>query len=409
MMQNYFQAKPPSDTRVEARQPSSGGALLFFIENGSLCLAKEVFHPVKGWQGHDLSKARLRHDMPGAHCSSFASALSVPTPGRTQAIHLAMVASDARGDHLYLSLSNRAADMAADSAQGVAPAWIACPFDAGAPPPRLAITQVQIGDASDRPFVVVDVLIDPDGAQPRRARYSIDIGRGGRPGMDPRWIEHRLSIDSGAGVHASCLGRCRGGWDVDGLYLAGTVGGEAQLLYAPLYNPFNPLQPRWARHLEIPGKLAVGAMAACRNADNTSDLYAVAGDTLYYFSASNQNEGAQALALGSSAAFAGMCSLFATATGGRVMLWGLNGAGQVVCTGAPQVYVADPAAWSEPGVILSDVEAITPSPDGDGVDYAFFARMGGSLVKVTREPGTMLWTGYSIDNFSGNSGDPKRD
>jgi hypothetical protein len=401
-MQNHPLAKPPPATRFEARQPDAGGALLFFIEAGSLYMAHETFHPAHGWQRQDLSGARLARDLAGGRCTAFASALSVAAPGRMQALHLAMVASDGKDDRLYLSLSNPTAQMATPAlpagCRAAVPVWTACPFDAGSAPGRLAITKVQIGDASDRAFVVVDAVIDADGAVPQRARYAIDVGRGASPHAGPRWIEHKLPID-GAGVPASCLGRCRGGWDVDGLYLAGRAGGAARLLYAPLYNPFNPLQPRWARHLEMPGKRAAEAIAACRNTDNTSDLYVVAQGGLYYFSATNQNEGAQALALGAGPAFDGVRSLFASATGGRVTVWGLNGAGQVICTSAPQVYVADPGAWSAPAVILSNVEAIAPSPAGDGVDYAFFANAGGALVRVTRAAGSSVWTSAGVGPF----------
>ena len=400
-MQYHPLAQPPPAPRFEARQPAAGSALLFHIEAGKLCMTREVFHPVRGWQCHDLSSARIARDLPGGRSTAFASALSVAVPWRMQMLHLALVVSDGAGDHLYLSLSNPAADLPAMAAhsvvRGAAPAWTACPFDAGPAPGRLAITRVQIGDASDRAFVVVDAVLDADGAR-RPARYAIDLGRGASRSAGPRWIEHRLPLDGGR-VLASCLGRCRGGWDVDGLYLAGMAGTDAQLLYAPLYNPFNPMQPRWARHLELPHGRSADAIAACRNADNTSGLYVAAQGTLYYFSATNQNEGAQALALGTGPAFDGMRSLFAAATGERVTVWGLNGAGQVICTSAPQVYVADPAAWSVPVVILSEVEAIAPSPDGDGTDYTLFAQSGASLVRVTKAPGSGGWTREDVGPF----------
>ena len=398
---NDRQPKPPSPIKFEARQPEAGTALLFFISGGSLALAREVFHPAHGWQRADLSSAQLARDLPYGRCTDFASALSVPAPGRAQAIHLAMVARDEGNDRLYLSLSNPAADMA----WSAAPAWLACPFESGpvSTPSRLAITRVQLGDASDRPFIVVDVVVDPDGAAPRQARYCIDTGAGGADGARPRWIEHKLPVNEAA-IHAVCLGRCRGGWDVDGLYLGLCLAGEdsvegeaeAQLLYAPLYNPFDPMQPRWSRRLEIPGKPAADAIAACRHADNTADLYVAAAGALHYFSAANQNDGAQALTLVAAPEFAGVDTLFAAARRGRVTVWGLSRAGQVICTSAPQVYVADPAAWSRPAVVLSNVDAIAPCPDGDEAEDAFFAHTAGGLIKATRSPGNNLWISYGI-------------
>ena len=377
-MQNDLLAKPPPATRFEARQPDGGVALLFFIRGGHLMLARQPFHPAQGGRYQDLSSGRIG---PREACTDFTSALSVATPGRTQMLHLAMVVNDGRSDCLYLSLSNPAA------AWSAAPAWVACPFDAGLSPARVVISRVLIGDASDRPFIVADVVINPDSAAPRRVRYSIDAWRS----FGPRWIEHRLPVDSQANAHATCLGRCRGGWDVDGLYLAARGEQEAQLLYAPLYNPFNPMQPRWSRRLEIPGKLAAEVIAACRNADNTSDLYVTAQGGLYYFSATNQNECAQGLALGSARGFEDVRTLFAANTGGRVTLWGLNGAGQAICTSAPQAFVADPAAWSEPEVVLSNVAAIAPCPDRGTADMAFYARVPGGLVRAARPADSRLW------------------
>ena len=94
--------------------------------------------------------------------------------------------------------------------------------------------------------------------------------------------------------------------------------------------------------------------------------------------------------------FAGVDTLFASARRGRVTVWGLSRTGQVICTSAPQVYVADPAAWSRPAVALSNVDAIAPCPDGDEADDAFFAHTAGGLIKVTRSPGNNLWISYSI-------------
>lgn len=383
-MQNDFPAQPPPDPRLSAHQPAGGAVLLLFLARGSLCLATAPSSPSQGWQRRDLGGVRIRRDLPYGVCTDFASALSVPAADGSQALHLALVVNDGQGDHLYLSLWNPVAD----PAWSTAPAWIACPFDAGASRTRLAITRVQIGDAGDRPFIVAEAVVDPQGAAPRRARYAIDIGRATAPTVSPllapRWIEHKLPIDGQAEVYACCLGRSRGGWDVDGVYLAASGSDGAQLLYAPLYNPFNPMQPRWSRRLELPGQLAVDAIAPCRNADNTSDLYVSAQGGLYYFSASNQFEGAQGLLIGQAPVFADLRSLCAVAVGKRVTVWGLNRAGQVIQTSAPRVYVADPAAWTAPRVVLSNAQAIAPCPDVETDADTCFAYTNNGLVKLTR-------------------------
>lgn len=399
-MQNDRQAEPPPDTKFEACQPEAGTVLLFFIYRGIMFMAKDAPWLAHGWWREDLSSAWIGRDLPGGICTDFTSALSVPAPGRAQKLHLALVVNDGASDQLYLSLGNHAAEWLWNAA----PAWVACPFDArlgaaDARPPSLTITKVHIGDANDHQFIAVEALVAAAGARPRRARYIIDL----RDTQDndagpigPRWVEHKLPIDSDTGVNLSCIGRCRGGWDVDGLYLAGRLEGDAQLVYAPLYNPFNRAQPRWSRRLEIPGKLAVDTIAPCRHADNTTDLYATANGALYYFSAANQNEGAQALLLVTAPEFDGMRSLFAATLGDRVTVWGLNHACQVIHTSAPQVRVADPDAWSAPSVVLVNVDAITPCPDRDALEDAFFAHTAGGLVKVTRPPTDHYWFSYDV-------------
>ncbi len=79
----------------------------------------------------------------------------------------------------------------------------------------------------------------------------------------------------------SCLGRAAHAFGVDGLYTKGMVGASAQLIYAPLYNAFNPSLPPLPSRLHLPGNLIADAIAAARNTDNSSDLYVAAGGRLY--------------------------------------------------------------------------------------------------------------------------------
>jgi hypothetical protein len=289
----------------------------------------------------DPSRALIRRHHPHGRCTLVASARPLAGPGQAGVIHMAMVVGDGGRDHLYLSLSNPASDMD----WRAAPAWIACPFDGGGPPPE--ITAVRISDANDGVFIVVDTAGQHGAAAAAPARYYIDTGRAGAP----RWVAHRPPMDAAAKIAASCLGRSRGGWDVDGVYLASTVGGAPQLIYSPLCNPFMPAMPAVSRRLALPDERAAETIAACRHADNTSDLFATAEGALYFFSAANQFDGAQALRLLADPLFAGVRKLAASAAGGYVTVWGWNAAGQVVTTGADQVYMADPERWSRPRIV----------------------------------------------------------
>jgi hypothetical protein len=369
--------------KFEARQTDTGSALLFSIgADKVLCLTREV--PAFGWQRTDLSSAQIRRDMPHGRCTNFASACSVPVSGQPGLIHLAMVVNDGHNDHLYLSLSNPASD----TAWSAAPVWTACPFNAGTAPARLAIAGVQIGEANDGLFIVVDIASHAGAAAPLRSRYVIDAGQAGQP----RWVPHNVPVDAAAAIYASCLGRSRGGWDVDGLYLAARVGDKPQLIYAPLYHPFSPSMPAMPRRLALPDDLAAGTIAACRNADNTASLFATAAGALYFFSAANQFDGAQALRLIADPLFEDMRTLFAFAAGGRFTVWGLNGAGQVVTTSADQVYAAEPACWRRPRVVLSGADAMSPCLDREQSAGSFFAKTANRMLRVARSPVSDAWT-----------------
>jgi len=284
--------------------------------------------------------AQIRRDHPSGQCKLFASASTICSPGQTGLVHLAMVVNDGHGDHLYLSLSNPAPALALHGA----PVWTACPFDGGVPQVRPNIAAVRIGEASDATFIVVDMAGHPGAAAPPTSRYYIDTGRNGTP----RWVAHDAPGHPQAQVYAACLGRSRGSWNVDGLYLASKVGDTPRLLYSPLYNPFIPSLPTQSRRLALPGELAAETIAACRHADNTSDLFATAKGALYFFSAANQFDGAQAMQLLADPLFEDVRKLYASAADGRVTVWGWNGAGQVVSTSADQVYMAEPGCWSRP-------------------------------------------------------------
>jgi hypothetical protein len=328
-------------------RPQAPGSVYYWENSmGSACSNFAI-----GSYGGDLLfsiDAQIRRDHPNGRCKHVASAHTIAGPGRAGLVHLAMVVNDGNGDHLYLSLSNPASELA----WRAAPAWTAYPFEDGVPYARPTIAAVRIGDASDGTFIVVDMAGNPGAAAPLPSRYYIDTGRRGRPA----WVAHDAPGNPQAKVYASCLGRSRGSWNVDGVYLAAKVGDTPQLLYSPLCNPFIPSLPTQSRRLALPGELAAETIAACRNADNTSDLFATAGGALYFFSAANQFDGAQAVQLLADPLFQDLRKLSASAADGRVTVRGWNGAGQLVSTSADQVYMAEPDRWSRPRI--EDVHGI---------------------------------------------------
>ena len=403
LMQNYLQADSldPEDAFC-ALQSSAGSSLLFSIgTDKTFYVTKESPGDAYGWVRADLSSAQIKKDYPtGATASTFAAA-QCAYGGGTAAIHLAMVLNAGGADHLYLSLGNSDADTSwTDS-----PAWTGCPFNAvdssgntlPAPAP-LKILSVYLSEAADKEYIVVDVARDPTSPILVVSRYYIDVSTP----ASPVWRPHDLAIDLEAQGYMTCLGRCapagtiERGHPIDGLYTGGTIGGQPQLIYTPLYNLFDPTAPPSPSRLQLTsdGKLVPDAIAACRNPDNTSDLYASAGGVLYYFASDNQKDGAVAVVVAVNALFGKVRSLFASVTNGVVTVWGMNSSDQIFYTTCPVGQLtASPGAWTFPLPILSGVEQVSPYVNRAYDANSFFAHTGqDKLTRAVKSPGSTLWS-----------------
>lgn len=391
LMQNYLQAEimKPEDG-IMALQTSDGNALLFSIgTDGALYATVENPGTRQGWKRANLSAAQAQADFgaaSGAVCKAFAVAQRT-----NSGIHLAMVLSDDKqNDRLYLSLGNSDADTSwLDN-----PGWVAYGYDDPKHDrPKVRIANVFVSEAADGEYIVVDVLRDPISHNALVSRYYIDTNKGN----GYAWHAHDLAIDVEVGHYTSCLGRDKGAYSVDGIYTSGQVDGRPQLVYTPLYNVFDTTQAPNPVRLKLPGDLAPDAIAACRNADDTSDLYATAGGTLYYFAADNQNDNATAAAVIQNALFNGVRSLFALSTGdGSVMVWGLNADDQIFYTTCPLDKVTD-GAWSLPLPILGGVEQVAPFVNRTYSANTFFAHTGeNELIKAVKSPETTVWNKSQI-------------
>ncbi len=268
----------------------------------------------------------------------FASAQALDT------IHLAMVVADAQNDHLYLSLQNP------DTSTG-APAWTAYPFDDPAhPQTTLKIVGVEISEATDGEYIVVDVVRDPSSPVALISRYYIDPAKTN----GHAWLPHDVAVDLQAGTYSSCLGR-RVARDVDGLYTAGTIDGTAQFTLQALYNAFKPGMPAPVYWFSLPGGAVPDAIATCRNGDESTDLYATANQTLYYLASSSQQDGATLVELFSSPALNSVHDLFAAVDGTDVTIWGRNANDEVFYT-----------ACARSQITVGGVASKRPAGDPDG-------------------------------------------
>lgn len=399
LMENYIHADilMPQDTFISL-QTDTGASLLFSIDtDGVLNLTMEVPGSTQGWQLADLSSAQIKADFPnGAQCKTFGAAQTAGVQdGQAATIHLAMVINDGTNDHLYLSLGN------SDSDQSWAknPTWIACPFNAVdgtgapiAPPSPFLIPGVFISEATDGEYIVADTVRNPSEPVGVLSRYYINVATP----VAPVWTPHQFAADIQASGYQSCLGRTTQAFGVDGIYTMGVIATTAQLMYTPLYNALTPGMPPLPSRLNLPNSLTADAIAASRNADNTSDLYVAAQGSLYYFASTNQKDTAVATQLVTSPLLSGVRSLFAYAADGNVTVWGLNNSDEVFYTTCPQAQVSMESAWSMPIAIMLNVDAISPYVDRAYNANTFFAHGSNGLIKAVKTPSTGLWSQRNI-------------
>ncbi|ABE62005.1 hypothetical protein Nham_1161 [Nitrobacter hamburgensis X14] len=397
LMQNYIQSGILEPQRkFIALQTSTGASLLFSIgTDDAFNVTKELQAAAHGWTHADLSSAQAKADFPkGATCKTFAAAQAV-AGSASAAIHLAMVLDDDANDHLYLSLTN--SDV--DTGWTDKPAWTPCPFNAkdsagkAIPMPKpFKIADTFVTEASDKEYIVVDIIRNPTDTDALVSRFYIDTSTPAAP----VWMPHDISIDLEAASYKSCLGRASYSFGVDGLYTMGRIAGSPQLIYTPLFNPFDPATPALPARLMLPSKVQPDAMAACRNADNTSDLYVAAQGGLYYFASTNQKDNATGVLLVSHALLSGVRDLYAYTADGKVTVWGLNGSDEVFYLTCDRAQLTNAGAWNTPIAILIDVDAISPYIDRMFSANTFFAHSGDSLLKAIKTPDTGMWSRSSI-------------
>lgn len=399
LMENYIQADflLPQD-KFAALQTNAGASLLFSIGTGGVFyLTIESPGETNGWRQVDLGSAQIKADFGGkATVKTFGAAQAVAAQsGGAAEIHLGMVINDGTSDHLYLSLRNSDANLAWTDH----PAWTKAPFNAvdgnGAPvtpPSPFQIVNVLLSEASDGEYIVVDIVRNPGQSAEFITRYYIDTTNPSAP----KWTPHDLAIDVRTVSDDSCLGRTARAGGVDGIYTKGFVGQSAQFLYTPLYNAIDPTMPPLPSRLHLPGELIPDAIAATRNPDNTSDLYAAAQGSLYWFASTNQRNDAVGIKVVTSPLLAAVRNLYAYAADGAVTVWGLNGDDQVFYLTCPIGKQQTPAAWNVPLSILTDVDAISPFIDRNYNANTFFAHSGTGLVKVVKSPTTGLWSSRHI-------------
>ncbi len=387
MMTNYLQAELISpQKKFEALQSSDSHSLLFSIGSDGVfsLFQEESGKSVTGWSKTDLSSALIHKDFAGqsdVSCRTFEAGQSV----QDKSLGMAMVVGTGAEDHLYLCLGNSNKDLSWANT----PNWVSYAYDNPTTQlSKLAIVNVFFCETSGGiQYIIVDVLRDPNSTLKDISRFYIDPTK--KSGH--YWNTHDLPIDIEAGDYDSCIGRAYKGY-VDGLYTAGQAGDSAQLIFCPVINVYGDAPPTPVR-LNLPGATIASAIAATRNPDLSTDLFAVSGSTLYYFSSTNQGDGAIAAPLMSNDVISETNKLSAMSHNNVITLWGRNASDEVYYMSCQQSQVSNPSAWSVPVPILFGIEEMSPYVNRVDGGNTIFASGGGKLQKITQdsESASKLW------------------
>ncbi len=385
MIRNFKQAALiDPQHKFRAVQTDEGHSLLFSIGTDNVFyLTREAVGQATGWVTTDLSSGLKSQHGAGMVAKTFAVAQNA----RSHKIDLVLVVTAGGEDFLYLSLGNSGTD----AGWAAAPDWTAVPYDdPGHHGLKPDVAEVYVAESRRDEYIAVDV------SKPGDARfiYRYFIDPTGELGTGQKWNGHDVGANLAAGVQ-SCLGR-KAGDRVDGIYSLGKINGEEEMIYMPLYNPWDVKVAPNPTRLKMPPSAT--AIAVVRAADGKStDLFVAADKALYYFAAGDQDDSSAGLKVFENDILAGVKKLYAHATATRVVVWGLNRADQVFYTTCPPGSITDAKAWSYPLPLLKGVEQLTTYVNRVDDANTFFAHTGGSrLQKAVQSTATTLWTYHDI-------------
>ncbi|KAL3471264.1 hypothetical protein BJX99DRAFT_263461 [Aspergillus californicus] len=391
LMQNYVNGETISPSgKFEALQTSDGHSLLFAVDTSG------VFHVIKeqsgishtGWEIHDLSTHCIQTQF-GQESTAKVRAFDVGQSAVDGTIGMMMAVNLDGNDHLLISLGNSSDD----TSWVTDPVWVIVPFDpVNESRQKITIAGALFAASQDIQYLVVDIdRLSGNAGDSHITRYHINPTR-----EDGHyWVKHDVTVDISTGEYQSVVGRA-GGTHVDGIYTAGHTGNAPQLVYEPVIDWYGKAAPTPIT-LQLPQGELPTAIATAGNGDGSTDLYAVAGSTLYWFPADEQGEDFAPKPLCTSDLVAGTDTLRAMTHGGVTTLWGRSMGDEVYYLSCPTDQVGDLRAWKQPMPILSGVERMSSyvnCADGGNTIFAFGNGMLQKLVQGLASAG--VWRPQAI-------------
>ncbi|KAF5716207.1 hypothetical protein FMUND_6467 [Fusarium mundagurra] len=394
MMQNYVPGEIVNPTgKFEALQTQDGHSILFSLSSANVfqVIVEQSGASSTGWRIVDLSSSTLS--------SAFASDKSavVKTFNANQSavdgtISLAMVVTSGGTDHLLLSLYNHNSTAAWTPAPTLS--WKSFPFDAASTSSAsIGIAGVMFAesDATHKQHIIVDVDRSTSDAIKQISRFYVNP-----LATDKHWTSHDVPVDIQDGNYQSCIGRFQNEL-VDGVFTCGVSGTSGQLVYVPISNAFGSGPPA-SRTLSLPGNVTASAIATARAYNNSTDLYAIGGQTLFWFPANSQASQSVATTVFSNSIFQGTTELSAMTHGGVTTIWGKNGSDQIYYTSCPNTQLGTAASWSTPLPLMNGIENMSAFVNRTGYSNTIFASGGTSLSRLVQatETTAKLWRQESL-------------
>ncbi|RBQ81452.1 hypothetical protein FVER14953_11781 [Fusarium verticillioides] len=394
MMQNYVPGEIVNPTgKFEALQTQDGHSILFNLSSTNVfqAIVEQSGASSTGWRIVDLSSSALS--------SAFASDKSavVKTFDANQSavdgtISLAMVVTSGGTDHLLLSLYNHNSTAAWTPAPTLS--WKSFPFDASSTSSTaIGIAGVMFAesDATHKQHIIVDIDRSTSDKIKQISRFYVNP-----LATDKHWTPHDVPVDIQDGNYQSCVGRFQNEL-VDGVFTCGVSGTSGQLVYVPISNAFGSGPPA-SRTLSLPGNVTASAIATARAYNNSTDLYAIGGQTLFWFPANSQAGQSVATTIFSNSIFQGTTELSAMTHGGVTTIWGKNGSDQIYYSSCPNTQLGTAASWSTPLPLMNGIENMSAFVNRTGYSNTIFASGGTSLWRLVQatETTAKLWRQESL-------------
>ncbi|MEA5508780.1 hypothetical protein VB715_03300 [Crocosphaera sp. UHCC 0190] len=388
LMQNYKQAEVVApDAQFEALQTNEGHSLLFSIGTDNVFyLTKESVDHATGWEKTDLSSTLSQyHNGLPVVAKTFAVSQSINNDN----VDIALAITVDGQDYLYLAQNNSNSDISWSQKIN----WLIMPFDdKNHSFSKIAINDIYIAQSHNGEYIVIDIIKNPDDTQKFVFRYYIDPTK---KITGQFWNAHDLPANLEPDQIKSCLGK-RSRERVEGIYTLGDIDNKLELIYTPLYNPFELRAPANPVRLVTPPSASAIAVGSAADG-NFTDLFVAGDKALYYFPYNQQQGEKEGIKVFENDIFLDVQKLFVHTTDSKVIVWGLNREQEIFYTTCSKTNIKNPSAWSYPLALLNGVEQVTPYVNCVNDGNTFFAHVGGNqLKKAVQSPETTIWKYHDI-------------